>query len=148
MGELPRESRRGVQKNSWSLDKLGRSELKNKLKRRYIEMGDRRMAEIRTSEGSLWFYTHWTGIDLPQDAEDALELAKPRRGDEPYAVRRIVDHLILASGSRDAEIGSGLMLSPSAEDEYSGDADEVASVLIDVENWRVHVYNVSLSQVR
>jgi hypothetical protein len=99
-------------------------------------MGDRRMAEIRTSDGSLYFYTHHTGLRLPEDAARALALASPRQRDEPYALRRIVDHLILASGSRDQETNSGLMLTPCSEDEYGGDP---CSVLIDIPNWKVSV---------
>jgi len=99
-------------------------------------MGDRRMAEIRTSDGSLYFYTHWTGFRLPDDAARALSIAEPRRSDEPYALRRIVDHLILTSGSRDQETNSGLMLTPCLEDEYGGGQ---CSVLIDIVNWEVSV---------
>ena len=97
-------------------------------------MGDRRMAEIRTEEGSLYFYTHSTGFALPGNAKRALELATPRKGNTPYALRRVVDHLIFTSGSRDNELNSGLMLRPRGEDEYRG---EPCSVLIDMVNWKV-----------
>jgi hypothetical protein len=96
-------------------------------------MGDRRLAEIRTSEGSIYFYTHSTGNMMPSDAEAALEMAGSRKNDEPYALRRIIDYLIRVSGSRDNELGSGIMLNPIAEDEYGGDP---ASVIIDLVNWR------------
>ena len=97
-------------------------------------MGDRRRAEIRTSDGSLYFYTHWTGHSLENDAVEAMRLATPRKHDEFYALRRVVDHLILASGSRDNETGSGLMLKPNAEDQYGG---KPCSVLIDLVKWEV-----------
>tara|TARA_Y100000310_G_scaffold195557_1_gene195543 strand:- start:309 stop:602 length:294 start_codon:yes stop_codon:yes gene_type:complete len=92
------------------------------------------MAEIRTSEGSLYFYTHGTGLTLPEDAQAALNLAEIRKSDEPYALRRIVDHLIYTSMSRDSEVGSGLMLIPDGDDEYAGDP---CSVLIDLVAWEV-----------
>ena len=100
-------------------------------------MGDRRMAQIKTQGNSLYFYTHWSGYTLPQDAQNALNAALPRKGDHPYALRRIVDHLIEASGSRDSEVGSGLMFSPICEDSYGGDGK--ASVVIDLDEWRVVV---------
>ena len=96
-------------------------------------MGDRRLAEIRTSGGSIYFYTHSTGNMMVSDAEAALKMAESRKNDEPYALRRIIDYLIRVSGSRDNELGSGLMLNPDAEDEYGGDP---ASVIIDLVNWR------------
>ena len=97
-------------------------------------MGDRRMAEIRTEEGSLYFYTHSTGFALPGNAKRALELATPRKNDIEYALRRVVDYLIFTSGSRDSEVGSGLMFSPNCEDEYGGNPH---SVVIDMVNWKV-----------
>lgn len=100
-------------------------------------MGDRAMAEIRTSEGNLYFYTHWSGFDLPAHARKALDEAAPRKGDDPYALRRIVDVLIRESGTRDSEAGSGLMLKPNAEDEYNHDNP---SVVIDIDAWTVEVH--------
>lgn len=97
-------------------------------------MGDRRLAEIRTSGGSIYFYTHSTGSSMPSDAKAALATAEPRRNDEPYALRRVIDYLIHASNSRDNEVGSGIMLSPAAEDEYGGNP---CSVVIDLVDWKV-----------
>ena len=98
-------------------------------------MGDRRMAQIKTEGKSLYFYTHWYGHKLPEDAKDALRLALPRKDDHSYALRRILDHLILTSHSRDSETGSGVMFSPDCEDEYGGDGK--ASVVIDLDAWKV-----------
>jgi hypothetical protein len=103
-------------------------------KERVTNMGDRRLAEIRTSGGSIYFYTHSTGNMMPSDAEAALKMAEPLMNDEPCALRRIIDYLIRVSGSRDNELGSGIMLYPIAEDYYGGDP---ASVIIDLVNWRV-----------
>ena len=102
-------------------------------------MGDGRMAQIKTKGNSLYFYTHWSGCTLPADAQAALDAALPRKGDDPYALRRIVDHLIESSGSRDSEVGSGLMFSPDCEDSYGGDGK--ASVIIDLDEWRVYSIN-------
>ena len=97
-------------------------------------MGDRRIAEIRTEEGSLYFYTHSTGFALPGNAKRALATATPRKNDIDYALRIVVDQLIKSAGSRDSEVGSGLMFSPSAEDSYGGNPH---SVVIDMVNWKV-----------
>lgn len=96
-------------------------------------MGDRAMAEIKTEDGSIYFYTHWTGAYLVRDCEVALAKARPRQGD-PYATRIVIDHLIMASGSRDSETGSAIMLTPNAEDEYN---DNYPSVLVDLVDWFV-----------
>lgn len=92
-------------------------------------MGDRAMAEIRVEDGSFYFYTHWTGYNLVNQADTALLAARPRLGDDSYAAKIVIDSLIETSGARDNEIGAGLMLEPSAEDEYNGDSP---SVLIDL----------------
>ena len=41
-------------------------------------MGDRAMAEIKVQEGSLYFYTHWHGQELPRISKQALK--KPDHG--------------------------------------------------------------------
>jgi hypothetical protein len=97
-----------------------------------VAMGDRRMAEIKTTDGSFYVYTHWHGSRLPQMAADALALAEARRGDECYALRIVVDQI--TKDSRDSETGFGLMLKPNAEDSYNGD---VPSVTIDLVAWTV-----------
>jgi hypothetical protein len=89
------------------------------------------MAEIRTSEGSLYFYTHWTGRKLRKQAEEAVALAKPRLGDDPYATKIVIDSLIETSGARDSETGAGIMLTPNAEDEYNDDEPSVIIDLVD-----------------
>lgn len=94
-------------------------------------MGDRAMAEIRTREGSVYFYTHWTGQNLRLQAEQALEKARPRIGDDPYALRIVLDSLIETSGARDSETGAGIMLSPCCEDEYNYDSPSVLIDLVD-----------------
>lgn len=90
-------------------------------------MGDRAMAEIKTDGGSLYVYTHWGGCDLPNEAKAAIQAARSRWGDNPYAARIIVDQL--TKGGRDQETGYGLMVEPSAEDEYNNDKP---SVIIDL----------------
>lgn len=94
-------------------------------------MGDRAMCEIITSEGSIFFYTHWHGESLPTIAKEALTLAQPRIADESYACRIVIDQLIKNGGGRDCDTGSGVMLTPSAEDEYNNDSP---SVTIDLTN--------------
>jgi len=89
-------------------------------------MGDRRMAEIKTEDGSLYIYTHWHGSRLFELAKAAVQVAKPRLGDEPYWVRIVVDQI--TKDGRDQETGWGLLLKPIAEDSYNNDKP---SVIID-----------------
>jgi len=94
-------------------------------------MGDRAMAEIKTKEGSIYFYTHWSGHRLRVDAEKALRLAQPRIGDDSYATKIVIDHLINAAGARDRETGAGIMLTPNQDDEYNGDEPSVVIDLVE-----------------
>jgi hypothetical protein len=97
-------------------------------------MGDRRMAEVKTSEGSFYVYTHWYGSDLPQMAREAAKAAAPRLGDEPYWTRIVVDQL--TAPSRDEETGFGLMLTPCVEDSYNNDEP---SVILDAKDGSVTI---------
>ncbi len=99
-------------------------------------MGDQRMAEIRTSDGSLYVYTHWCGRDLPKMALDAVMRAKPRLGDEAYWTRIVIDEL--TKSARDEETGFGIMLKPSCEDSYN---DDKPSVLLDSTTGKAAVVN-------
>ncbi len=91
-------------------------------------MGDRAMAEIKTEDGSLYVYTHWGGEVLPTMAKEAILQARPRWGDHPYATRIIVDQL--TKSARDEETGFGLMVKPSAEDEYNHNKPSVVIDLV------------------
>lgn len=97
-------------------------------------MGDRRMAEVKTSHGSLYVYTHWYGSEFPKMAREAVEAAKGRLGDESYWTRIVVDQL--TKPGRDEETGFGLMLVPNAEDSYNGDTP---SIVIDSKDGSVTV---------
>lgn len=90
-------------------------------------MGDRRMAEIKTDDGSLYVYTHWCGQEFPAMAEAAIVAAKGHWSDRSYATRIIVDQL--TKSERDGETGFGLSLRPDHEDSYNGDEP---SVIIDL----------------
>jgi hypothetical protein len=98
-------------------------------------MGDRRMAEIKTSDGSLYVYVHWHGHKLPEMAIEAIKAAAPRLGDDNYATRIIVDQL--TKPGRDELLGFGLMLKPHAEDEYRSNEP---SVIIDLVEQRLAIY--------
>ncbi len=100
-------------------------------------MGDRAMAEIKVTDGSIYFYTHWSGYELPEHAKQALSMAAPRIGDDAYALKIVIDNLIKLSSARDSETGAGIMLHPNAEDEYNNDAP---SVVIDLVNKKVEVH--------
>jgi len=100
-------------------------------------MGDRAMAEIKVSNGSLFFYTHWHGSELPDLSREALAKAKPRLGDDGYALKIVIDSLIESCASRDCETGAGIMLKPDCEDEYNNDEP---SVLIDLTSNEVKTF--------
>jgi hypothetical protein len=96
-------------------------------------MGDRRMAEIKTEDGSLFVYTHSYGYEFPRMARAAVAAAKPRLG-ESYWTRIVVDQL--TKPGRDSELGFGLMLKPDHEDEYN---DDKPSIIIDGKDGSVTV---------
>jgi len=94
------------------------------------------MAEIKIDTGSLYFYTHWCGQNLPIYARAALAAAAPRKGEYDYAARIVVDQLIWRCGARDQETGAGLSLAPMFEDAYNSNKP---SVIVDLTAWTVTV---------
>lgn len=110
-------------------------------------MGDRRIAEIKTEEGSLYFYTHWAGHDLYYDALKALDTASPRREQQDYVLKIVIDNLIRESNARDRETGAGISLSlkqiPADDYSYEITGDYMSNeptVLIDIrpKEWEVY----------
>ena len=57
-------------------------------------MGARTNFELQDAKGSVWLYSHSGGDDKSMDFAKALEHARPRWGDTPYAIRMVVSHLI------------------------------------------------------
>jgi hypothetical protein len=57
-------------------------------------MGARTNFELQDAKGSIWLYSHSGGDDKSSDFAKALEHARPRWGDTPYAIRMVVSHLI------------------------------------------------------
>jgi hypothetical protein len=80
-------------------------------------MGARTNFELKDSEGSVWLYSHWGGDTKENDLAAALDKARPRWGDVPYAMRIVVSQLI--GDSWDSETGYGLSSYESCEENYS-----------------------------
>lgn len=98
-------------------------------------MGDRRMLEIKTENGSLYVYAHSHGFELPGLAVQAAKAAAVRLGDECYWTRIFLDQLL--KPGRDSECGWGVMLLPNYEDGYRPGGVEGASVLVESETGEV-----------
>jgi len=110
-------------------------------------MGDRRIAEIKTEEGSLYFYTQHTGFRMYYDALNALDTASLRRGQPDYALKIVLDYMIGSASARDSETGAGISLSlkEMAIDDYSytitgDDMSNQPTILIDIRSdvWEVY----------
>ena len=104
-------------------------------------MGDRRIAQIVTSQGELYFYTHIRGKELPMHGQIALDMAVTRQNDESYALKIVLDQLIRLSESRDTEVNAGIMFNADTlEDEYSAPF----SVIIDLTTWKVSQFTEAM----
>jgi hypothetical protein len=59
-------------------------------------MGDRRNVQVKdsASEDGVFFYTHWTGSDLPHTVANALRRGEGRWGDTPYLSRIIFCEMV------------------------------------------------------
>ena len=91
-------------------------------------MGDRRMIELKTRDGSLYVYLHNRGFQAPEIVTEAIKFAQPRWNDDSYALRIIVDQIL--KGGRDQLLSYGLMLKPNVEDEYNGNTPSITIDLV------------------
>jgi len=57
-------------------------------------MGDRGNIRVIQDKGELYFYTHWTGYELPQILAAALDRGRDRWSDAPYLSRIIFSEMI------------------------------------------------------
>ena len=108
-------------------------------------MGDRRVCEIKTEAGDVFFYTHWHGKTLPDIAYDAMQVAQVRKDDEPYALRIILDYMISQTDSRDSEVGSGISLSSDAQEDKYLDG-WTPSVVMDIRSWKLSAQDSGTSE--
>jgi len=72
-------------------------------------MGDRGNIQITQNAdgGTLYFYTHWSGSDIPQRLAYALDNMEGRLGDPSYATRIIFNQL---QGNDRGTTGFGISL--------------------------------------
>jgi hypothetical protein len=79
-------------------------------------MGSRTNYEMQDEKGSVWLYSHWGGDDKSSHFAGALQHAKPRWGDTPYAIRMAISYLIQDNLLGDT--GYGITSYESGEESY------------------------------
>jgi hypothetical protein len=99
-------------------------------------MGDRANVAILTEvdEPPVIFYTHWRGHELPGALESAIEKARPRWHDWPYASRIILHDLLYALADPDQETGAGISVGSICDNEYAVLVVDVPQQLV----WAIH----------
>lgn len=78
-------------------------------------MGDRGNIAVQENGKRVWFYTHWSGWNMPALVHKAI--AKRERWDDPPYLARIV-FCALVAGHVDGTTGFGISTEPS-DNEYS-----------------------------
>jgi hypothetical protein len=71
-------------------------------------MGDRGNIVVSDDGGTLHFYTHWSGSELPQIVANALDRGRSRWDDPPYLNRILFSELI--QGDVLGETGYGISI--------------------------------------
>lgn len=79
-----------------------------------MKMGDRATVQIKDSDSSVYFYTHWNGFRLPATVAQALS-RKQRWADGPYLARIIFCEMV--KGFETDETGYGIA-AYNMENEY------------------------------
>lgn len=62
---------------------------------------------VQDEKERLYFYTHWSGYDIPRRVAHAFDRARDRWNDEPYMNRVLFDSL-LEGEHRDGVTGYGI----------------------------------------
>ena len=77
-------------------------------------MGDRAVAGFRTksSEPTIFLYQHWSGSEQSKNFADALEASRSRWGDDSYATRIALSHLVGEAWNQD--LGYGIYVGGTA----------------------------------
>ena len=57
-------------------------------------MGDRGNIKVHNHNSNIYFYTHWSGSNLPKILKDALSRSRSRWNDSPYLNRIIFCEMI------------------------------------------------------
>jgi|TARA_R110000782_G_scaffold52021_3_gene111801 hypothetical protein len=94
-------------------------------------MGARTNFELQDAKGSVWLYSHSGGDDKSIDFAKALEHARPRWGDTPYAIRMVVSHLIQDRLLDDT--GYGLTSYEAGEESYDALSANFETKTVDYE---------------
>lgn len=94
-------------------------------------MGARTNFELKDYKGSVWLYSHWGGDDKSTDFAKALEHARPRWGDTPYAIRMVVSYFIKDNILGDT--GYGLGSYEFGEESYDTLSADFVSATVDYE---------------
>jgi hypothetical protein len=93
-------------------------------------MGARTNFHFKTNEDTLTLYSHWGGDSRKKDLARALKAALPRKGDDSYALRIMISHLI--GPYWEQETGYGLLVNnPGGAEESYGHLE------INLNNWTV-----------
>ena len=71
-------------------------------------MGDRANIKVKSSDGEIYFYTHWAGTELPQTLQSAIRRGKSRWKDESYLNRIIFSEMV--RGDISGETGYGISI--------------------------------------
>lgn len=72
-------------------------------------MGDRGNIVVKSDDGTIHFYTHWSGYELPEIVANGLKRGRNRWGDEPYLNRILFSELI--KDDVEGETGYGISIS-------------------------------------
>lgn len=94
-------------------------------------MGARTNFELKDSAGSVWLYSHWGGDNKSTDFAYALEHARPRWNDTPYAIRMVISYFIKDSIMGDT--GYGITSYESGEESYDPLSADFISQTVDYE---------------
>lgn len=94
-------------------------------------MGARTNFELKDENGSVWLYSHWGGDDKSSDFASALEHARPRWGDTPYAIRMVISYLIKDNILSDT--GYGITSYQSGEESYDPLSADFVSKVVEYE---------------
>jgi hypothetical protein len=81
-------------------------------------MGDRANFGFKSGDNTIFLYGHWAGYRMLSQLADAVREASPRWGDDAYATRIAITHIVDQDRESITETGWGISVNGLCDNEH------------------------------
>jgi hypothetical protein len=81
-------------------------------------MGDRANFGFKSGNDTIFLYGHWAGYQMLGQLADAVMVSRPRWGDDAYATRIAITHIVNQDRDSLTETGWGISVNSLCDNEH------------------------------